>query len=154
MSELECFLEVQGATAREAEEVACALAEELEAWAKDASSPARAAGAASLSEEETSGALELARELRLLGWLVSVDLGADFAKLMDRLEGLVARATDVLMPPVDNLAESGPRRKHTPPAGLSLVTLFGAEDEEQTVVKKAKWDTSRSTNHVLKRDLE
>lgn len=137
-SELECFLEVQGASAAHVEEVATALAEELEAWLQ--AQPAE-------DRNEREVALELARQLRMMGWLVAVDPD-NSPSAMDHLEGLVGRAVDLLTP----LTHSGPRRKITPPAPLPLATLWGAEDDEQTVVRKAKWDVARSTNRALKKD--
>jgi hypothetical protein len=72
-------------------------------------------------------------------------LGADRKKLLGELEMLTARVNEMLLPPV----ASGVRRRITPPAGIPLAALWGAEDDEQTVVKKSKWQQGHTTNRAL-----
>lgn len=137
--ELECFLEVQGASAPHTEEATGALADELEAWLS---------ADHILDKNEREIALEVARQLRMLGWLISVDLAGDTSKMMDQLEWLVARANDLMTPAMT----SGVRRRLTPLRPLPIAALY-AEEEDLTVVKKAKWDVAaRSTNRLLKKD--
>ncbi len=139
-AEIDCFLEFQGASAAHAEEIAAALSEELDAWV--------VAGNAS-DEREAHAAAEVSKQLRLLGWLVSVESGDSAARLMEQLEQLLGRANDVMSGPM----VSGIRRKLTPPVGISIAELYAEGDEsELTVVKKAKWDQSRSTNRILQGD--
>lgn len=139
--ELDCFLEVEGAVGCQAEEVASAVAEEVEAWVE--------AGKAA-DETEAANATEVARQLRVIGWLIAVEMqGEDLGKMMEQLEELVARATEVMTPP----ATSGVRRKFTPPVPFSVASLYDVdEDDDMTVVRKAKWDQARSTNRILKKD--
>jgi hypothetical protein len=134
--ELECFLEIEGVSAAHAEEVALALAEEVDEWV--------AAGKAD-EQGEADSAREVSKQLRLLGWLINAELGGDRQKMLAELELLTARVNDLLLPPV----VSGVRRKFTPPAGMQLAALFGADDEEQTIVKTSKWHLSRNTNRAL-----
>jgi len=134
--ELECFLEIEGVSAAHAEEVALALAEELDEWA--------ASGKANEQAEADCGR-ELSKQLKLLGWLINAELGGDRQKMLAELEMLTARVNELLLPPF----VSGVRRKITPPAGMALAALFSADAEEQTIVKKAKWNLSRNTNRAL-----
>lgn len=130
---------MQGASPAHAEEVAVALAEEVEAWL----------AATQHDEQDVAVAIELTRQLRLLGWLVAVDLGGDMARMMTQLEQLMAAAGELTQPPV----MSGVRRKVTPHAGVPLAELYGAEDDERTVVKKSKWESApRSANRILEKD--
>ncbi|MBL8739991.1 MAG: hypothetical protein JNK04_02820, partial [Myxococcales bacterium] len=135
--ELDCFLEIEGVSPAHAEEVALALAEELEAWLSTSQA---------VEQGEVESAREVAKQLRLLGWLINdcapdggddsvTALGADRKKLLVELELLTARVNEMLLPP----AASGVRRRITPPAGIELAALWGADDDEQTVVKKSKW---------------
>lgn len=134
--ELDCFLEIEGVSAAHAEEVALALAEELDEWV--------GSGAAD-EQGEADSSRELSKQLKLLGWLINAELGGDREKMLAELEMLTARVNELLLPPV----VSGMRRKLTPHAGMPLAELFGADDEEQTIVKKAKWNLSRNTNRAL-----
>lgn len=139
--ELDCFLEIEGASGDDAEEIAAAMADEIEAWIS-------ADGA--VDTDEATSARELAKQIRLLGWLVSVEGGgADSPRLMEQLEQLVARATDLVTPP----ANSGVRRRLTPPAALDLSKIYEELDDEddRTMVRKSMWDQSRSTNRLLDR---
>lgn len=137
--ELECFLEVQGASAPHTEEATAALADELEAWL---------GGNHLRDKAERDIALEVVRQLRMLGWLISVDLAADTSKMVEQLECLVARANDLMTPPMT----SGVRRRLTPLRPLPISAMYSEEDD-RTVVKKAKWDVARSsTNRLLKKD--
>lgn len=148
--ELDCFLEIEGVSPAHAEEVALALAEEVEAWTQTPD-------AAQLGEVDS--ARELAKQLRMLGWLINADapgdagdsddrvtsLGADRKKLLGELEMLTARVNEILLPPV----ASGVRRRITPPAGMPLAALWGADEDERTVVKKSKWQQTHTTNRAL-----
>ncbi len=144
--ELDCFLEIEGLSAVHAEEVALALAEELEAWL---ATPDAA------QQGEVDGARQIAQELRMLGWLINADapprgdealaLDGDKKRLLGELEMLTARANELLLPPI----ASGVRRRVTPPTGIDLSALWGTDDDERTVVKKAKWQQSHTTNRAL-----
>jgi hypothetical protein len=145
--ELDCFLEIEGVSPAHAEEVALALAEELEAWAETPDAE---------QQGEVDSAREVAKQLRMLGWLINAGdaapgdpmtgLGADRKKLLGELEMLTARVNEMLLPPV----ASGVRRRFTPPVGIPLASLWGADDEEQTVVKKSKWQQGHTTNRALR----
>lgn len=137
--DLDCFLEVEGASAQAAEEMAIAVAEEVETWVRDGHA---------LDSAEADCAHELARQMRVVGWMVSVDEGDGVARLIDQLELLVFRAGELTVPP----AVSGVRRRLTPPAGLAVADLLADDfdsDEDLTQVRKSKWDVTRSTNRVL-----
>ncbi|MFO0554911.1 MAG: hypothetical protein U0271_41425 [Polyangiaceae bacterium] len=137
--DLDCFLEVEGASATAAEEMAIAVAEEVESWVRDGNA---------LDAAEAECAYELARQMRVVGWMVSVDSGEEIARLIDQLEILVFRAGELTVPP----AVSGIRRRLTPPRGLAVADLFSDDfdsDEDLTQVRKSKWDVTRSTNRVL-----
>jgi hypothetical protein len=144
--ELDCFLEIEGVSPAHAEEIALALAEELEAWALTPDAE---------QQGEVDSAREVGKQLRMLGWLINAgdaaasdattSLGADRKKLLGELEMLTARVNELLLPPI----ASGVRRRVTPPSGVDLSSLWGAEDDEQTVVKKSKWQQSHTTNRAL-----
>ena len=144
--DLDCFLEIEGVSPAHAEEVALALAEELEAWAQTPDAE---------KQGELDSAREVAKQLRMLGWLINAGdaapgdavtaLGADRKKLLGELEMLTARVNEMLLPPI----ASGVRRRITPPCGMPLAALWGADDEEQTVVKKSKWQRGHTTNRAL-----
>jgi hypothetical protein len=144
--ELDCFLEIEGVSPAHAEEVALALAEEVEAWTLTPDAE---------QQGEVDSAREVAKQLRLLGWLINAGdadphdpvtgLGADRKKLLGELEMLTARVNEMLLPPI----ASGVRRRITPPAGIELAALWGADDDEQTVVKKSKWQQPHTTNRAL-----
>lgn len=144
--ELDCFLEIEGVSPAHAEEIALALAEEVEAWTETP---------AAEQQGEVEPAREVAKQLRMLGWLINAGdaapgdrvtgLGADRTKLLGELELLTARVNEMLLPPI----ASGVRRRITPHAGVPLAALWGADDEEQTVVKKSKWQRGHTTNRAL-----
>ncbi len=130
-AELDCFLQVEGATGADAEEVALALADELEDFAQSASA------------EVAKEARETSKELRLFGFLVNAELGGDRPRMVEQLEELATRANDLIAPPV----VSGVRRRITPAAPMPLASLYGADDEERTAVRS--WMPGKSTNRVL-----
>lgn len=152
--ELDCFLEIEGVSPAHAEEVALALAEELEAWLETPDAE---------QQGEVDSAREVAKQLRMLGWLINADgadaplrgdavpadgvtsLGVDRKKLLGELETLTARVNEMLLPPI----ASGVRRRVTPPAGIDMSALWGNDDDERTVVKKSKWQQNHTTNRAL-----
>ena len=123
------IVHASSASSRELEEMATALADAVEAWAYQG-------GASGLSEADL--ACNLATELRVLGWLCTVDAGDASGAPVDALHAELSRAVEMLTgPPI-----SGVQRKLTPRPGFIEPEVL---DDEQTVVRRAK-----CANRVLK----
>lgn len=135
-SEVDCYLEFEGASPAHAEAVTEAVAEEIEAWMDDGRA---------LDADESSVAEALIRELRVVGWLVSTGSTRGISDLMSQLELLVTKANELLLP-----QPSGSQRKLTPPAGIDLSQYMDFDDaDEGTVVKRSAWDRTHTTNRAL-----
>ncbi len=135
-TEVDCYLEIEGASPSHAEAVSEALAEEIEAWMEDGRA---------LDPEEASIAESLIRELRVIGWLVSTDRTRSTGELMSKLELLVTKANELLLPPAERS-----HRRLTPPAGVDLSKYLDFDDsDEGTIVKRSTWDRTHTTNRAL-----
>ncbi|MFO0548983.1 MAG: hypothetical protein U0271_11390 [Polyangiaceae bacterium] len=127
------------ASPRDIAEIALAVADELEELVRDM--------------RVSDSARELGVQLRLASWLLTMELegpaaDAELTRLLQRAHSLLDEARDVANPP----PVSTERPTFAPRVtlrNLALADLF-TEDDEQTLVRKAKWDASRSTNRALR----
>lgn len=135
-TEIDCYLEIEGASPSQSEAISEALAEEIEAWMEDGRA---------LDPEEASVAEALIRELRVIGWLVSTDGAKSTTELMAKLELLVTKANELLLPPAERS-----HRRLTPPAGVDLSKYLDFDEtDEGTIVKRSTWDQTHTTNRAL-----
>lgn len=138
--ELDCFLEIEGVYTPFAEEIAGAVAEEIEAWV---------AGDAPVDRREAEAALSVAKQLRVLGWLIGGELGDNPAASRERFEVLIHQVGEILLPPAardGGSAEPKSRRHFSSAMILATQSLYDLESED-TVVKRAAWE--RNTNRAL-----
>ncbi len=126
-------LEFVGAPALVGEEIATALADELDRLAAPGSS---------VSDDERFDLRELARELRMVGYMLSVCDRRDGPSLLARLEGYAWKSYVLVEAPAPG--------ELTPPRGREFAArIVDVDFDEDTAVKRAKWDVKRSTNRVL-----
>jgi hypothetical protein len=141
-------LEFEGAPLAVGEEVAAAVAEELEK---------ASLLAGTLEEAGRTEARAIARELRLWVFLASMCDRSDRSEresLVERLERLAGRAYLVLeVPPIADEETPAVEARPTPvPALIGRIVdihelASGGFEDEMTEVKKAKWE--RSANRAL-----
>ena len=131
-------IEVGSPSGRDLEDLSIWVAEAVDDWASEK---------AVADPEDAESARQLARALRVLGWMASIDQRRDLAAEESLIEALL-RAFELLLP--TTAPASGERRKLTPIASIALRDLRTLDepdhDEEETVVRKA---LSRSTNRIL-----
>jgi hypothetical protein len=140
-------IDFEGASPVIVEEVTTACAEELEGWAK---------WHRSVDVAGAQRAGEIARELRVTGWMIGVSApgSPERRSLADRLELLAGEAATILDDAVSEVrarpqlpSEPPPHSGERPAFKVRITDSF---DDDATLVKKPKWDATRSTNRVLK----
>lgn len=132
--DLDCYLEIEGKYAPWAEEIAGAVADEIEAWVDDARA---------IDGHEVDAARAVAKQIRVLGWLVGSELGDDPAASRERFEVLMDQVGEIMLASV---CDPKARRHFSTAMVLATQSLYDLESEE-TVVKRGAWE--RTPNRAL-----